>query len=184
MSDLNYSGIYEIANTVNGKSYFGSAVNLRKRWNHHRRLLRCGTHHNPPLQAAWKKYGENAFDFRVIEPVEDRTQLIAREQVRLDSLQKGCYYNICLKAGSTLGAVVSEETRKKISASKIGKTNGQLGMKRTPEQVARIAAGQLGKKMSVEAIEKTRAAHIGRKNSPETILRMKAAALKRWEQTK
>lgn len=30
------SGIYQIINTVNGKRYIGSAVNLGKRWINHR----------------------------------------------------------------------------------------------------------------------------------------------------
>jgi group I intron endonuclease len=182
MTDLNRPGIYRIANTTNGKVYVGSAVNLRRRWNGHRRLLRLGEHHSRPLQAAWNKYGESAFSFAVIEDVSDPKLLIDMEQKWLDTLESGRYYNVCLVAGSSLGKSLSPETRKKISQAKTGKPNGQLGAKRTPEQVARIAAGQMGKKMPRHAVEKTRAAHIGRKNTPETLQRMKAAALRRWEE--
>ena len=181
MDSLNRPGIYRIENKVNGKVYIGSAVNFRRRWNNHRRLLRKNDHHSRPLQSAWNKYGEDAFSFLVVEEVGDVSMLVKREQVWLDQLKARTHYNVCMTAGSSLGRVLSPEARKNISNAKVGRPNGQLGYKRTPEQVARIAAAQMGKTMPRDAVEKTRKAHIGRKNTPETIQRMKASALKRWE---
>jgi len=52
------SGVYQIRCKSNGKIYIGSAVNLRQRWDGHRRALRKQRHHNVHLQAAWNRYGE------------------------------------------------------------------------------------------------------------------------------
>jgi predicted GIY-YIG superfamily endonuclease len=65
-------GIYMILNCVNGKLYIGCATYLRKRKAAHRCELSKGEHHSEHLQRAWKKYGERAFEFIVIETVENR----------------------------------------------------------------------------------------------------------------
>jgi group I intron endonuclease len=77
------SGIYKIVCTRNGKFYIGSAVCLRYRWNSHRNKLRLGKHHNRHLQAAWFKYREPAFEFKVMQLVK-RSALLAAEQSWLD----------------------------------------------------------------------------------------------------
>ena len=59
-------GVYQIRCKRNGKFYVGSAVNLRTRWDTHRRDLRRGSHHNPYLQLAWKLYGEINFELVVL----------------------------------------------------------------------------------------------------------------------
>lgn len=77
--------IYKIRNVVNQKFYVGSAVDTRTRFRQHRRLLRNNTHHCKHLQAAWNKYGEDAFKFEVIEQVASRELLEAAEDVWLEA---------------------------------------------------------------------------------------------------
>ena len=60
------SGIYKIANLVNGKRYIGGSVNLKHRLVCHKSGLRRGRHKNPHLQNAWNKYGEENFEFKII----------------------------------------------------------------------------------------------------------------------
>ena len=115
------SGIYSIINEVNGKFYIGSAVSIRKRWYNHRRGLNKGTHENKHLRRAWKKYGEGAFYFGVLEPVEDPTCLTDREQYWMDLLKPE--YNICPTAGSSLGVKRTEEQKQKMS----GENNHMFG---------------------------------------------------------
>jgi group I intron endonuclease len=76
-------GIYLIRSTRDGKFYVGSTVNMRSRWNVHRRALRSGTHHNAHLQSAWNKYGESHFEFVVLKhaPTE---KLLEAEQSWID----------------------------------------------------------------------------------------------------
>ena len=73
------SGIYQIRCVRTGKIYVGSAVNLRARWDFHRRALAIKQHHNPHLQAAWNLYGAESFEFSVLQYVEE-TQLLTIEQ--------------------------------------------------------------------------------------------------------
>jgi len=51
------SGIYQIKNTLNGKFYVGSAVNIKQRWSTHISSLNKNNHHSGHLQNAWNKYG-------------------------------------------------------------------------------------------------------------------------------
>jgi group I intron endonuclease len=80
--------IYQIKNKVNGKIYIGSTNNLNKRWNNHRSKLRNGEHENSYLQQAWNKYGEDAFEFSVLEEVNDDSR-IEREIYYLNETK--CY---------------------------------------------------------------------------------------------
>jgi hypothetical protein len=80
------SGVYQILCVPNGKFYIGSAVDLWARWHHHRRLLRRGTHGNRYLQQAWSKFGEERFEFSVLEYVE-ASELLRCEQAWLDRTQ-------------------------------------------------------------------------------------------------
>lgn len=182
-------GVYLIENAVNGKRYVGSAVRISKRWANHRNELRTGRHHCRHLQAAWRKYGGEWFTVAVIEFVAAE-RLIEREQHWIDALAPE--YNTVRVAGSTLGfrftpeqrAMLSEiqrnlpkpsgwkhadETREKIKRA-------LTGLRRTPEQCARIRAGQLGRKLSAETRAKMSAARTGGKRSAETRALMAESA--------
>lgn len=95
----NYNiGIYQIKNKKNGKVYIGSSIELSKRLYHHRCVLNNNTHKNNHLQNAWNKYGEESFEFTIIEYC-DKNDCSIREQYWMEKLQvvaKG--YNINPKA--------------------------------------------------------------------------------------
>ena len=74
------SGIYQITNQTNGKRYIGSSVNIKRRWRDHLAHLRRNIHHNPYLQRAFDKQGQDTFTFRILEDIDDPSQLIPREQ--------------------------------------------------------------------------------------------------------
>lgn len=78
------SGIYQIVNTINGKSYIGSAKNTEKRWNRHKYDLGRGKHHSVYLQRSWIKYGESVFAFKILEQTDE---LFARETYWIDTLK-------------------------------------------------------------------------------------------------
>ena len=79
----NDCGIYKIINRVNGKYYVGSSWNLDIRWKRHSVALRGNRHFNNHLQRAWNKYGQNAFEFIVIERCSE-DDLLNVEQRYLD----------------------------------------------------------------------------------------------------
>ena len=165
------SGIYIIRNTVSGKVYIGSAVNIKGRWRNHRYNCLNGKHCNIHLQRAWNKYGADAFEFKVIfycKPVD----LIHYEQLRIDEYREklgwDTLYNISPTAGSSFGVKHTPEDCAKKSAR-------QKGIKRSPETRAKISAAQKGRKLSPERCAKMSAISKGKKHSPETRAKMSAA---------
>lgn len=113
------SGIYAIVNIHNGHRYIGSAVNLHSRWLRHKNELRRGIHRNRHLQHAWNKYGEDAFNFVVLENVKDKQNLIPIEQGYVSRMRPE--YNISIIVDSPMmGRKHREESKKKISNSHIG----------------------------------------------------------------
>lgn len=68
--ELAFSGIYAIKNKVNGYMYIGQSKNINNRWINHRSNLNNNRHHNQKLQNAWNEYGEDNFEFIVIEKCE------------------------------------------------------------------------------------------------------------------
>ena len=77
-------GIYGIKNKVNDKLYVGSTYYFNSRFGCHRSLLRSNKHTNKHLQSAWNKYGENNFEFFIVEVLSDKTMFIIREQFYID----------------------------------------------------------------------------------------------------
>ena len=187
------SGIYEILNTINGKRYVGSAVSLPRRKKEHRRRLLGNYHRNQYLQNAWNKYGENAFEFDVLEYWEPEF-LVSMEQWWMNMLQPE--YNILPTAGSPLGyrhtkeslakqslaqmgRKHSDETKAKISAAHMGHSNF-LGHKHTEETKAKMSAWQKGRTLTKEHKANISAAHKGKKRSAESRANMSSAQNKRW----
>lgn len=144
------SGIYIIRNLLDRKVYIGSAaVSLNKRRTHHLCTLRKGTHCNSHLQSAWNKYGEDAFEFTVVETC-DKSRCIAREQYWIDyydATNPALGYNICPVAGGPTGRPCSEETRAKIGAANSIANKGK-GHPQSEETKAKISVGHLGKTLS------------------------------------
>lgn len=62
-----FSGIYKITNTINGKSYIGSSINLESRKYKHFWLLKRNSHDNEYLQKSFNKYGDSNFLFEILE---------------------------------------------------------------------------------------------------------------------
>lgn len=129
---MSKSGIYQIRNTVNGKTYVGSTKNLNKRRRQHWCELRNGSHRNSHLQHAWDKHREDAFIFETLI-ICHPSMCLWYEQQFLDQWQPD--YNICSVAGSSAGVHtgeshhyygkrLSEEHRAKISKSMMGSHNG------------------------------------------------------------
>ena len=130
------SGIYKIINLSNNKIYVGSAINIRTRWNSHRSLLNNNKHDNNHLQNAWNRYSENNFRFEIIEYVNNKNNLLLREQFWINKLNvcdKTIGYNLCPIAGSRLGQKISEESKNRISQAQRGKKRHPLS-KETKEK--------------------------------------------------
>ncbi len=166
-------GIYRITCIVTGKFYIGSAVNLRKRQKDHRHLLNQGTHRNPKLQNAWRKYGKDAFSFDILELVLTPELLTAREQYWFNKLKpfdkNG--YNIDRVAGSRYGSKQSKAAIEKRIATMKANPKPRTRMKPTPETIERLRISHRGKKPSYIPSSK------GRTHRPESIEKMRRTKL-------
>lgn len=104
------SGIYLIRNKVNNKVYVGSTVkSLRSRLKRHLIILRLNKHHSAHLQRAYNKYGKESFEFKILEIVDNKNNILQREQYWIDYYKSTGLYNISPTAGSALGIKASEE---------------------------------------------------------------------------
>jgi hypothetical protein len=63
-------GVYQVRNTVNGRSLVGASTNLSAILNRHRAELRLGTHANRALQDDWNAFGAEAFEFQILDRLE------------------------------------------------------------------------------------------------------------------
>lgn len=166
-------GIYVIANQTTQKVYVGQscgAGGIRGRWRQHLSSLRRGRHSNLKLQRAWNKYGENAFVFLVIETVDvvDQSMLDELEVKHIkayNSFVNG--YN--MTTGGNAGTVASDETKKRIALSRLGKKTGPL----TSEHRKAISDGlrtspNLKRTRTPEQREALRTRALGLKRTPET----------------
>lgn len=168
------SGIYAITNTINGKTYVGSTIDLERRQKDHNNNLCNGTHPNPHLQYSWNKYGESVFEFKVLEYIDSSDDLLKAEQSWLNVYKAGGkgVYNIALATDCPMrGRKHSKETRRKLSKTSTGNTNA-LGCKHF--------GGPSGYRHTKEAKHKIRMAQVGRKHTKETRLKMSKSATARW----
>jgi len=151
--------VYAIENKTNGRRYIGSTTNYKSRWHTHKSTLRRGKHHSFILQKAWNKYGEDAFEFKLL--------LICPKELRIEyenRLMPMQDYNLLRTAKESLvrgGWHHSDEFKAKISAVHKGK-------KLSKEHVEKVRAAQSGRKMSQEFKDKARARQLGVSPSNKT----------------
>jgi group I intron endonuclease len=143
-------GIYKIINVVNNKFYVGSAVDLKRRKTRHFSELRTGKHNNRHLQAAWVKYGEQAFVFVVVEELALAADLLAAENRWLkEHVGKDYCYNIGVDA-----------TAPHLGMS--GPLSPTWGHKHTDDAKHRIGVASKARVQSPEEKTKRRATMLGK----------------------
>ena len=121
-------GIYIILNLYNGMIYVGSAINFKERWRGHYKALNGNCHGNKYLQAAWNIYGLEAFQFTIVEIVEDTSKLLEIEQLWIDAsncCNRDIGYNLNPTAGSNLGIKWSDDYKEKMSFVLKGKVKSE-----------------------------------------------------------
>lgn len=159
--------IYAIINLITKQMYIGSTINGRGRWFQHKSALKRGLHGNEYLQDSWKKYGEENFDFIILECiiVDDKKYVLSREQYYIDKYDTMNRENGFNKSPADLeNNPIPEETRKKISLKRIGKK-----LKLTPEQRKKWSEMRKGENNSF----------YGKKHSKETLRILSEKASKR-----
>lgn len=142
------SGVYIFINIENNMFYIGSSNDIEGRWKEHLNKLYGNRHENDKLQNAWNKYGEKAFEFKILEAVEPLL-LEEKEQYYLDlykPFKRNIGYNIYPKAFSPQGNKWTEEQKANLCLVRQKQYETQSGP-------------MTGKKHSPEAREAMRKAH-------------------------
>ena len=168
-------GIYKIISPSN-KVYIGQSIDIERRFRHYKRLS-CKV--QVKIYNSFLKYGVNAHIFEVLElcDTEDLNNRERHYQDLYDSVVNGL--NLLYVKSEHFNGGHSEESKKKISDSKKGKTF-------TDEHKYKIGLSNSRRVMSAETKEKHRLAGLGRKASPETKEKQRQSKLggKRSEETK
>lgn len=169
------SYVYCLTNIVNGKQYIGKSIDPSNRWKAHLHAVPSGTQ---KLYRAMRKHGIDAFRLEIVSEYSSEEEAYAAEHALIVEKQTHIHgYNmneggegsfkpneeVLLKKSIALkGHVVSEETRRKISATR--------KLRKIPSP-----------KMSEEGKQRIRAAHQGKKRDPRVGRRISARAKERRE---
>jgi len=81
--------------------YIGSSNDIRRRLRGHKNDLKNNKHGNEYLQNSYNKYGNNSFDYSIIEIIDNSQMLIEREIhwiKTFNSMDKNIGYNMCLQS--------------------------------------------------------------------------------------
>lgn len=75
----NWCGVYKITCKENSKTYIGSSVNIKERWQQHIALLRGNRHTSTYLQNSYNKYGEDSLKFEVLIKLIEFNENVLRD---------------------------------------------------------------------------------------------------------
>lgn len=152
--------IYKITNRVNSKCYIGQTIQNPpiKRWNTHSNKKKASKK-NSVLSNAILKYGKENFTFEVIDKAVSIDELNEKETYWIEYYNSLCPngYNVSLGG---LNKMHTEESKKKISMSKLGEKN--------PNWKGKSVTDEVRKKMS-ENTKGERNPFYGKIHKPETI---------------
>ena len=158
-------GIYQIE--LNNKIYIGSTTSsFKSRWSQHLSDFKKGRN-SPHMQNAYNKYGDSTLKFSILKIVKRKEDCIPREQYYIDTLKP--QYNICQIAGSCLGVVHTEETKRKMSEANKGKIISE-------ETKRKMREAKKGRKLSEEHKRKIGVAIKGNIHTEETKRKMSEAS--------
>lgn len=158
-------GIYKIINVINNKFYVGSAVDFTRRKRTHWWMLRTNKHANKHLQAAWNKYGADAFKFLIVEELAESVDILAAENVWLKAhVGKVHCYNVATDATAP-------------ATGMFGALNGMYGktFSHTPEARERIREAGRERKQTTEERAKRIKSMQGHHVAPSTRAKISAA---------
>lgn len=121
--NTNKSGIYRWVNNITKNTYVGSGIDLSNRLNRYYHKSELTKKNNRPINQALVKYGHNNFTLEILEYCP-KTVLLIRENYYFDLLKPE--YNILKYAYSMLGFKHSEYTISKLKLKKLTFQQKQL----------------------------------------------------------
>jgi len=141
------SGIYCIKNIVDGKKYIGYSKDIFSRWKDHKYDLRKNSHKNKYLQNAWNKYGENNFEFYIIQKLKYNNEILGNLEIYWIAyynsyLEDGCGYN--LTRGGEIVNNLPEVIRKEMGNNQLGEKNHNYNKPITEDHKLAISIANSG----------------------------------------
>lgn len=138
-------GIYCIKNKVNNKIYIGQSTDIYGRMRHHKSELRNNHHKNTYLQNSWNKYGEDNFEFYILEECDiDDLDTLERSYIsKYNSMNREYGYN--RESGGNAKKKASQETKNKISKNHVdvsGKNNPMYGKKMDRQSIIKTLSNK------------------------------------------
>lgn len=157
--------IYSITNLRNNKRYIGMTSNTYNRKRAHFWALKNNKHSNEKLQKAYNSYGEDCFEFEVVEKIDTNDRMLALHRENFYINEYNSYKNGYNKTlgfdGSTLHKR-PEETLVKMSNFMKG-NKYWLGKHHSEESKRKIGAAHKNKIVSEETRNKLSKALKGKK---------------------
>ena len=160
------SGIYKISNIKTGMVYIGGTVDIKARLCCHISSLSSGSHKSRKLQEAWDVYGKDCFYFDFLLEC-DQKNLLMYEQIFIDfydSANNG--YNMLPTAGNATGLKHSGETKKKMKDAWVERRlrPPQYHSEEAKKKISKSKIGKKRKPFSDEARRNMSLARMGNKN--------------------
>lgn len=193
---MRQSGVYEIVNIANRRSYIGSSIDISTRLMDHLRSLRAGRHRNSWLQADWLQYGESMFTFRVIIEAPSN-ELAALEELHIARAGQTAYnmarsvhrlsFSSLLKRSHTLtgkrwtpaqrAAAYNDDGTHKLTGRPLDEARkAQLRRRRfTTEWRQKISRAKKGRQLSDKHPRTPSYGMLGKKQSPQHKQRIRTS---------
>lgn len=166
-------GIYCIECINNNKKYIGQSVDIIDRWSKHKSSLRGGYHDNDYLQNAWNKYGEESFNFYILEECDiDKLDELEMYWIDFYNTFKDRSKGFNLVSGGSSNKKHSVEVKEKIREANIGHIVTQETRDKISENHADVNGinnPMYGKKHSDKVKQAISKANTGRKSSKRNL---------------
>jgi len=185
-----YGIVYLLKNTITNEVYVGATKeSLKGRWTEHCYYAKRGIRQTA-IYKAIRQYGKEAFTKEILAHVPSQKDLEEMEQVWIFLLNSFVPngYNQTYGGRGTRGCLPGEETRKKLSAARRGKSHKGVPWtsKKRRKALAERSRGNkfaLGYQHTPEAKQKISAesrSRVRSKHTPEARQKMRESALRRW----
>ena len=187
------AGIYKLTCIPNGKIYIGKGVNVNERL---KAYPKCGRNIGIYIKNAITKYGWDSFNVEILDIFEtfdkekDHDHLLNVESNYMklfNSTNREFGYNVCSYSTDRTGIPHSEETKRKMSLSQMGKRVSEstkeklrkinLGNKHSDATKEKMRNSRLGYQLSEESKDKVRQARLGKTHTEESLKKMRDVKL-------
>lgn len=161
--------VYKVTNRINGKVYIGQTIgDLEMRKSKH--LYNVVNDSNFPFHNAIRKYGEDNFDWVVLEECDSIEELNESEEYWIEKLSTISPNGYNLQTGGN-NSMHHEETKRKIRENHAdfrGEKHPMFGKNHTEETIKKMSRVKKGRTFSEETRKKMSEVKKGKKRTEET----------------